>query len=182
MNQQLAKKILETAYGLLREHGLYDWKVEFNTNESRFGVCNYRKKKIFISSFFASQLTWQETHDTILHEVAHAIVGPGYGHGIVWKRAAARLGLKNLKSASRASKFVEKAWVGTCKNGHKTSMSRGPQRVRACGKCCNGKFDPEFIFSWEKDGEPVLVFGMSPKYRREYADIMREYKQSLATV
>ena len=36
----------------------------------------------------------EEVRDTILHEVAHALVGPGHGHDTVWKATAAQVGAR----------------------------------------------------------------------------------------
>jgi len=36
--------------------------------------------------------------ETVLHELGHAVVGPGFGHGPEWKAACARLGLVDAKA------------------------------------------------------------------------------------
>jgi len=36
--------------------------------------------------------------ETVLHELGHAVVGPGHGHGPVWREACARLGLVDAKA------------------------------------------------------------------------------------
>lgn len=47
----------------------------------------------------------QESHPqlacTTLHELAHALVGPGHGHDKVWKEACLKLGLRLAKAGQR---------------------------------------------------------------------------------
>lgn len=46
---------------------------------------------------------------TTVHELAHALAGPGTGHGAEWKRACVRLGLRRAKAAGttyRAAMFA----------------------------------------------------------------------------
>jgi predicted SprT family Zn-dependent metalloprotease len=80
------------AYKLMRENGLIGWKFGLNKNKRRLGVCRHRKRLIELSVDFVSMNTDEEIIDTIKHEIAHALVGPGHGHGPVWKAKARQLG------------------------------------------------------------------------------------------
>lgn len=82
----------------LSEHGLVGWTVIFSRERNRLGYCNYNTKEICISRRVILT-SWEEAVDTALHEVAHAIVGPGKGHGLAWKNAAALLGAKTRAAA-----------------------------------------------------------------------------------
>ena len=50
-------------------------------------------QQVELSISFVRRATWSDIRDTLLHEIAHAIVGPGHKHVAVWQtdRAAHRL-------------------------------------------------------------------------------------------
>ena len=56
----------------------------------------------------------EDIQDTILHEIAHAIVGPKHGHDKVWKVMASKLGC----SAKRCHtlEFSDYKWIRFCAN------------------------------------------------------------------
>ena len=49
-------------------------------------------QQVELSVSFVLRATWSDIRDTLLHEIAHAIVGPGHGHDAVWQTAARRIG------------------------------------------------------------------------------------------
>lgn len=77
---------------LMDRHGLADWSFRFNDAEKKLGVCRYREKLILLSREHAVNGARDQVTDTILHEIAHALAGPGAGHGPAWKAVARRLG------------------------------------------------------------------------------------------
>lgn len=91
-------RIAELVSSKLSEYGLVGWNVIFSRERNRLGYCNYNTKEICISRRVILT-SWDEAVDTALHEVAHAIVGPGKGHGLAWKNAAASLGAKTRAAA-----------------------------------------------------------------------------------
>lgn len=82
----------ELAEDILAEHGLEGWRVSFDNTSRRLGVCRHRSKTISLSRQYIAVGEDATTLDTIRHEVAHALAGPGEGHGPVWRDIAARLG------------------------------------------------------------------------------------------
>ena len=58
----------------------------------RAGICRYTTRTIALSVSYVLQAHWNDIRDTLLHEVAHAIVGPGHAHDAVWQTAARRIG------------------------------------------------------------------------------------------
>ena len=172
MTQHIKQRISETTYAILHEHGLHDWTVEFGSAYNIFGSCNHTDKVLRFSLRFAEALPWEETYDTIVHEIAHAIAGYDAGHGIVWKRIARELGVKHLSASVDVDIEFEEPWVGTCLNGHTVTMKRAPQRVRSCAICSGGRgFTPEFIFEWRKHGE---IVNMPARYQRELEIVWEE--------
>lgn len=175
MDKQTEQRIIETTTHLLNQHGLSHWKVQFGTAYTQLGSCNYKTQTLRFSKRFAAVQSWEDIYDTILHEVAHAIAGYDAGHGYTWRRIARDLGLANPTSGVRTNIKFEKPWVGTCPNGHTTTMARAPQRVRSCTKssCGNGAFNAKYIFEWKKNGAKTV---MPIKYARElsYYQAQRE--------
>lgn len=87
--------VIHWARGVMADHGLIEqgWKVVINKRLSRaLGRCCYSKKTIEFCEDHVKGDSFETIRDTLLHEIAHALVGPGHGHGDVWKRMAVRVG------------------------------------------------------------------------------------------
>ena len=68
------------------------WRFRFATATGQAGVCRHDTRTIALSVSFVLQAACDDIRDTLLHEVAHAIVGAGHGHDAVWRTAARRIG------------------------------------------------------------------------------------------
>ncbi len=77
---------------LLREHGLDGWTVVADRAKTRAGVCRFARRQIGISGPLTALHSEGEVRDTVLHEIAHALVGPEHGHDAVWRATAVRIG------------------------------------------------------------------------------------------
>lgn len=79
---------------LMTEHGLLDrgWSFAYNRKKNRAGECDYLSREIRLSSVLTAHRPTPEVRNTILHEVAHAIVGHGNGHNWVWRQMFVQLG------------------------------------------------------------------------------------------
>lgn len=93
---------------LLRRHPeLSDWRVTFSRRSRRtLGLCRHRHKVIQLSVPFVRLNDAGEVRDVTLHEVAHALVGPGHGHGEAWKAMARRV--STPYAGLRAKKMIGK--------------------------------------------------------------------------
>lgn len=154
------------AEALLAEHGPPGWRVVVDRARTRAGVCRADRREIGLSGPLTALHSPEEVRDTVLHEIAHALVGPGHGHDAVWRAEARRLGgsARRTSSAPRP----EGPWVGTCPAGHRATRHRRPVRVVACGRC-GRSFDPANALRWTHRGEDVPFAAMSPAYREEWA-------------
>jgi predicted SprT family Zn-dependent metalloprotease len=80
----------------MRKHGLLknEWKFQFNRGKRMYGKCDHSVKVISLSNSFATSrnVSRSEIENVVLHEIAHALVGPGHGHGEKWKRMALSIG------------------------------------------------------------------------------------------
>lgn len=92
-----AQKLAEQ---LMKRHGLIQagWKFTFDRAKSRLGVCFYATRTISISKFMCEAADEETVRQTILHEIAHAMLpiknssGRTIGHGKPWKDLAASIG------------------------------------------------------------------------------------------
>ena len=78
---------------LMKQFHLNDWKFEFDYHKTRFGVCMYRTKTISMSRLLTILNEENIVKDTILHEIAHALV-PYDGHGKKWRNVCCAIGCK----------------------------------------------------------------------------------------
>ena len=127
---------------LIREHEVNSglqagWRLGFDLALARGGTCRYETKQITLSVTYCLKASKQEVIDVLLHEIAHAIVGPGHGHNATWKTTARRIGC----TAERCHRVEHTAprWRGKCGCGKKWARQRLTRRVQegvcpSCGK------------------------------------------------
>jgi hypothetical protein len=95
----------------LDAHKLTDWTFAFSTGRKRLGYCSYRRRRITVSKLHVLMDSMASAMDTLNHEVAHALVGPGHGHGSEWAAKAVELGAEP-KACSRTA--VPLRWRAVC--------------------------------------------------------------------
>lgn len=137
------------ANALIALHLDDSWSFGFDNAKTRAGLCNYTRKRITVSRYLAEKFEDDAIHQTLLHEVAHAMAGPRAGHGPKWKAIATELGYEGgrLHEGPIASELAP--WVGTCPAGHIIHRYRRPTRPMACGKCAR-RYDPANAIRWVK--------------------------------
>ena len=131
-------EIEDFAYKKLREHGLLDWHFGFDLAQNRGGVCKYRSKVITLSVTYCCKASREEVLDTVLHEIAHAMVGPGHQHDNIWRKTALSIGC-NGEVYHSINHGLDK-WEGKCPCGQVWRRKKLMKKVRN-GKCpkCNEK-------------------------------------------
>ncbi|GAA6526021.1 SprT-like domain-containing protein [Intrasporangium sp. DVR] len=147
---------------LMAVHGLGDWTLNLDRARTRAGVCRPAKREISLSAHLTRLHPEAEVRDTILHEIAHALVGPGHGHDAVWRARARAIGCTGERCSSADAPGIVGDWVGTCAAGHRTTRHRMPSRVALCTRCAG----PEAarVFDWTHRGRRVP---MHPNYAAE---------------
>ena len=126
------------------------WSFGFDLAPARAGVCRYRERRIDLSVSYCLAATRADIEDTVLHEIAHAIVGPKHNHDAVWKAKAREIGCQGER-CHRVQHSVPR-WVGECGCGQqwfRQTLQRRMMRNRVCGKC-RGEI------AWRRNTSPVL--------------------------
>lgn len=156
MTQAEAEKL---ALGLMSEHNLNwpAWGFRLTRHKLLLGRCvhnRYNGGTIELSKNYL-HLSYEEIRDTLLHEIAHALCGPGVGHTIEWKRMCIKIGAKpNPRADLKENDNPEFKWTGICPNKHTTKRHALTEKGKrmACGQCCHefndGFFDARFRFEW----------------------------------
>ena len=124
---------------LLDEHGLIEkgWRFSFDRAKRRAGSCKFSKKEISIAKAYAKQQERMEIKNTILHEIAHALVGSQHGHSQIWKKKAKEIGC----DASRCHHIVfsKPKYVLTCYNRcfevSRYRVNQSFMQSKICSKC-----------------------------------------------
>src|SRR5690242_10849473 len=88
------KAVCQLALERMAQHGLHDWRFAFNRRKRSMGLCRYAEKTIELSIYLVDRNGPDEILDTILHEIAHALVGPKHGHDAVWKAKCREIGAR----------------------------------------------------------------------------------------
>jgi predicted SprT family Zn-dependent metalloprotease len=104
-----------TARQLMRHFGLGpEWKFDWDNAKRRYGCCKYSTKRISMSTFLTPHRTREQCLNTILHEIAHALVGPGHGHGREWQRMAVRVGAPPVRCGEDQGTTPKPPWMSWC--------------------------------------------------------------------
>jgi hypothetical protein len=130
---------------------LEGWTFSFANTRRRLGVCKHRNKQIQISAFYAQNNSNDAVLDTLRHEFAHALAGPGAGHGPRWKAWAIRLGAMPRACDSSPHTVLEPGdWQATCPAcGFVFHLYRQPRALR--GYRCRCAARPPLTFEYRGD-------------------------------
>lgn len=146
---------MKLAYRLMAEHGLdkpgphgrTPWKFKFDGAVRRFGLTNYRTHTISLSTALTRLNDQKHVEDTILHEIAHALVGSNNGHNYIWQEKALEIGAdgRRLYNSSEV-KTPPKKYKGVCP-GCKREVFYNRTGTRSCGKCWPS-YNKKYQFIW----------------------------------
>ena len=79
--------------------------------------------------------------------MAHALAGPGVGHGAAWRRIARDLGYVGGRTHDGPIADERARWRGSCPAGHEFVRFRRPTRDLSCGRCSRG-FSRAALITW----------------------------------
>jgi predicted SprT family Zn-dependent metalloprotease len=131
------------ANALLRQHGLYaqGWRFIWDNAKTRGGQCKHRERTISMSKYLVPLWSEDQVTQTLIHEVAHAVVGPGNGHGRVWQAQMRAMGVRADRCHSNET--VQGRYLAICDHcgvdahrAHRMSpaMKQGRHLHAACRK------------------------------------------------
>lgn len=142
---------LRLARTILDEHGLRDWTVGLDRAKTRAGATHFARRRITLSGPLTRVHDEALVRDTILHEVAHALVGPAHGHDRVWKAKAREVGASDSRCFSSEEATALAPFIGTCPAGHEIRRHKRPSRLVTCAQC-SSRFDLANLFEWTYRG------------------------------
>ena len=106
---------IDLATELMQAHRLVGWRIKLDHARRRAGQCDYSTKTISLSRLYVRNADADHIRDTILHEIAHALVGPHHGHDAVWRQKAREIGC--TASRCHTLSFSRAKWRMRCPNG-----------------------------------------------------------------
>jgi predicted SprT family Zn-dependent metalloprotease len=123
---------------LLDVHGLDGWSFAFNRSKRDLGICRFGPRLIELSVHFVERNAGSAVRDTLLHEIAHALVGPGHGHDAAWQRMCLRVGARPERLSYEAD-MPEGRWQAVCGGcGRLHHRHRRPKRMTGWFCCYCG--------------------------------------------
>lgn len=145
------------AEALIRMHLDPGWSFGFDAAKKRAGACDYAKRRITLSRYLAELHEDDDVHQTLLHEVAHAMAGHEAGHGPEWRRIAREIGYVGGATHRLEVATAQARWIGTCPNGHEIARFRRPgSRAVSCARCSRS-FDRRYLVRWRERPEAELA-------------------------
>jgi hypothetical protein len=141
------QRVRTWAEALIALHLDASWSFGFDNAKRRAGLCDYTRKRITVSRYLSARYDDDTNHQTLLHEIAHALAGPAAGHGAAWKRVARGLGYVGGTTHAGETATELAPWVGVCPAGHVAYRHRRATRPTSCARCAP-HFDPRFVLTW----------------------------------
>jgi predicted SprT family Zn-dependent metalloprotease len=144
---------------LISEFAPAGWQLGWMNEKTVNGRCYYNVRTIKLSRHLTPLRTPENVRLTIMHEICHARVGPGKGHGPVWQAEMRKFGLPTDRcSQDQVDKSSISNWsaqCGTC--GKMFYMIRQPRQSKACSKCCGGRWNKKYQLTWRGPGGKVFT-------------------------
>lgn len=138
---------LTYARELMDAHGLADWALQVDRARRRAGITRATKKEISLSRAFLELYSREQVRQLALHEIAHALAGPGHGHGAHWRDICLAIGGDGRTLTDPEAPTPAGLWEGVCPNGHEATRHRRPSRPASCAACWPS-FNRTYLFTW----------------------------------
>lgn len=136
----------ELARNLMVQHGVGHWRFEWNNAKRALGKCSESRRTIYLSAVMTQLRPLHRVKNTILHEIAHALVGVRHGHDRVWQMKAIEIGCDGER-VSNDNVAVQAKYMAECDCGQVHKAHRKPKREHWC-KCKGRAFDPTQILQY----------------------------------
>jgi predicted SprT family Zn-dependent metalloprotease len=142
------------ATNLLLKHGLKSWVFDFDESKRRFGACHFKTKRITLSRHLVSLNDKEIVINTILHEIAHALVGREHGHNSIWVAKAREIGCTGDRCYdSSVVATPPHKYIGSCPNNHIFKAHRISKHRQSCTTCFPKKFNADYVITFRINPE-----------------------------
>lgn len=141
------------ARALMNEHGLHDWNFKFDRAKRRLGQCQFSTRTLSFSEPTVKLNDWETMRDTVLHEIAHAMVGASHGHDFVWRAQARAIGCtgERCSSSHEAAPASIEGHCPSCGYVHKRHrMPKSGARMICATPECRSKPKEERVVQWRR--------------------------------
>lgn len=143
------KQVEALARELMEHYNLSGWNFVFDHAKRRAGSCRQNSKTITLSRHLMALYPVEAVRETILHEIAHALVGVQAKHGPEWKACAQSIGGSGKARLDPDLPRTVPNWVGTCPQGHLVERMRRPSGKLSCARCSK-KFSEAHLLQWRR--------------------------------
>lgn len=146
ITEQKLQSCLMIGNELLIKNGLNDWKLKINRKRSAIAQTAHDQKTIYYSKYFLMITDKSQLEGITLHEIAHALLGYGYGHSSKFIKLCKKISPTSLYARSSINIPIRK-YIATCPIcGYSGSYNRNDKALY-CAKCCKKGIIAKFIFT-----------------------------------
>ncbi len=134
----LRNEVVQLGRKYLDHHGLDNWEIGFQNKYQHHLATTFHVPKIIkFTKWYVEYNSYKEIYQTLLHEIAHALVGMGLGHGAVWKAKALEIGVVNPSAFKDRSTFNMRPakYTGKCNCYSKFTAQRKRKTNGVCRTC-----------------------------------------------
>lgn len=145
------------ARSLMDFHGLDHWRLDYSKKATWYaGLTRFHERTIRLSARHMMNYEYLYVRETILHEIAHALVGHEHGHNATWRRTAKRIGSNGERCVSKDAPTIDGDWAAICPNGHRYTQGRHPKRTQIC-RLCAGTPEARRVLTWTFRGKRLAA-------------------------
>lgn len=120
----MEKKIaiaVDTAYSIMEKHNVTGWSVVILNGRKTLAVTDHAYKTLELNKRFIYASSKKDFEGIITHEVAHMILGPGYGHGKEFVQLCKKLGAEEYSGTSHPTHIGR--YLYACESCHLAASS-----------------------------------------------------------
>lgn len=140
------QRVIDFAEEKLAQYGLHGWQFKLTIATQEIGQCWHDRRQIELSKVYAPYIDWR---DIILHEIAHALVGEGKGHGKEWRIMCQHVGAKPrpIVPASEIPDEVYryKVYCPSCGECIRRGFRPMPSMANRFSTCCFARLEQKHI-------------------------------------
>lgn len=161
--EEMALKCMGTNYhfkGIDYNAKSLGYRFSFSNKKRAWGTCYYTKKQISLSKFLvqAKPRTIEEWHNTMIHEIAHAIAYDmgSHGHTRLWRSVFLSMGGNGERASDSDHGVINPSmakYTLTCPNGHVAMAHKSSRKTSGQASCgeCSKVWDSRFLLKVTKN-------------------------------